>query len=370
MDFLLPNASVWSMIVLIAFFLWMFFLLITLLSLGVIRYSKFREEKAYVDVYDQVVGFIQQSTSALQRGQEKTSLLFSHNGVSISNNYQLKAVRGLLLGYYSMFKGDYRKQIVGIIKANQLQHLATSLLNRNSSVSGKTISVIDSFSLLNEPLPEDVVDKLLHNDNERVVKAVREHLIRVQGIDALPRLFQTMDGLSDLQVIELYESIRRLNDFSTQLFHPYLSVENSDNKNILLLNIITYKLEYPPMDILVALLDKGSDKLRLKIVNTIGKLLYREFEEHLAGIFLRSSKPVKIEILKALGRISSGKSIDFLTFVFKSEAYLPEMRMHAYKSLSSLEKRYPSLIIPSSHEMPIESEKIRRFIHEPLIKYI
>lgn len=338
--------------------------------MGRIRYVKFREEKAYNDIYTQLVSFIQQCTSTLQQGQEKSSLLFSKNGVSISNNYQMRAVRRLLLSYYELFKGDYRAQIVNIIKVNHLQHLATNLLKRDSPVPRKTINVIDNFSLLNEPLPEDIVDKLLQSSNERVVKAVREHLIRVQGTAALPQLFHTMDEISDLQVIELYETIRSLNGLSLQLFHSYLSTDNTDNKNILILHIMTYKQELPPKEILLALLENGSDKLSARIINSIGKLLYRDFEQHLIALFSYRSQVVKLEILKALGRISSGKSLSFLSFIFKSESYSILMRMHAYKSLLHLERRYSHLSLPSLEEIPLESDKIKRFIEQPLIKYI
>ncbi|NQD72821.1 hypothetical protein HP439_19030, partial [Sphingobacterium shayense] len=120
-DFSLPYGTIWNVIVLAFIFLWMFFWLITVIFMGRIRYVKFREEKAYNDIYTQLVSFIQQCTSTLQQGQEKSSLLFSKNGVSISNNYQMRAVRRLLLSYYELFKGDYRAQIVNIIKVNHLQ---------------------------------------------------------------------------------------------------------------------------------------------------------------------------------------------------------------------------------------------------------
>ncbi|BAV07903.1 hypothetical protein SAMN05421788_103248 [Filimonas lacunae] len=90
--------------------------------------------------------------------------------------------------------------------------------------------------------------------------------------------------------------------------------------------------QFEAIPLLVALLDSEDLQLRADAVNALGKLMAENAEEHLVNMYAQQPEAIKLEILKALGRIGSGHCLYFLEREFlQSEDF--DVRKNSARSI-------------------------------------
>ncbi len=79
---------------------------------------------------------------------------------------------------------------------------------------------------------------------------------------------------------------------------------------------------------------------------------------------------VKIEIVKALGRLGQGKSIDLLENIFNDKSTVLALRKHAYRSLLAQKPYSASSLRKIETAENLDDYKLIRYVSHPMVHYI
>lgn len=132
--------------------------------------------------------------------------------------------------------------------------------------------------------------------------------------------------------IQLFKIITTTEDIAIPNFARWVTY--STNKSIVsfCLKLIVYYNQVDGIPSVIKLLDTKDHELRAKAINCLGKLKVDEVEDKLLDIYGNQTLNCQIEILKAIGRIGSGKSIDFLKYEFLHSSDF-DLRKNAARSI-------------------------------------
>ncbi|TAE36493.1 MAG: HEAT repeat domain-containing protein [Sphingobacteriales bacterium] len=134
--------------------------------------------------------------------------------------------------------------------------------------------------------------------------------------------------------IQLFKIITTTEDIAIPNFARWVTY--STNKSIVsfCLKLIVYYNQVDGIPAVIKLLDTKDHGLRANAINCLGKLKVDEVEDKLLEIYGNQTQNCQIEILKAIGRIRSGKSIDFLKYEFLHSSDF-DLRKNAARSIIS-----------------------------------
>ncbi len=132
--------------------------------------------------------------------------------------------------------------------------------------------------------------------------------------------------------IQLFKIITTTENIAIPNFARWVTY--SSNKSIVsfCLKLIVYYNQVDGIPAVIKLLDTKDHELRANAINCLGKLKVDEVEDKLLNIYSNQTLNCQIEILKALGRIRSGKSISFLKYEFLHSSDF-DLRKNAARSI-------------------------------------
>ena len=168
--------------------------------------------------------------------------------------------------------------------------------------------------------------------------------------------------------LELFKIITTTKDIPIPNFSRWVSY--SENKSIIsfCLKLISHYDQRTAIPAVMGILENKDHYFRADAINCLGKLSAEPAEEKMLTIYNTQPLNCQLEILKALGRIASGKHIEFLKqeFLF---SYNFDIRMTAARALIRQNNPASRAIISDILETADdESKLIIRHCQNPLIK--
>jgi hypothetical protein len=168
--------------------------------------------------------------------------------------------------------------------------------------------------------------------------------------------------------IELFKTITTTEEISIPHFARWVTY--SSNKSIIsfCLKLIVHYNQEDAAQSVIRLLDNKDHALRADAINCLGKLRCEEAEDRLIGIYSNQPLNCQIEILKAIGRIDTGKNISFLRHEFLHSSDF-DIRKNAAKSLIKTRSVPQSLLQELIETGTAENKLILKHCMNPLIKF-
>ncbi len=168
--------------------------------------------------------------------------------------------------------------------------------------------------------------------------------------------------------IQLFKIITTTEDIAIPNFARWVTY--STNKSIVsfCLKLIVYYNQVDGIPAVIKLLDTKDHDLRASAINCLGKLKVDEVENKLLDIYGNQTLNCQIEILKAIGRIRSGKSIDFLKYEFLHSSDF-DLRKNAARSIISGGTKAQETIQLLLDTATNENLLILKHCMNPLIKF-
>lgn len=168
--------------------------------------------------------------------------------------------------------------------------------------------------------------------------------------------------------IELFKIITTNEDISIPNFARWVTY--SSNKSIVsfCLKLIVHYNQVDAIPAVIRLLENKDHNLRANAINCLGKLKVESVEDKLLEIYGNQTLNCQIEILKAIGRIRSGKSIDFLKYEFLHSGDFDLKKNAARSIVKSGPKAQPliNLLLETANK---ENLAILKHCLNPLIKF-
>lgn len=168
--------------------------------------------------------------------------------------------------------------------------------------------------------------------------------------------------------LDLFKIITTTSNISIPNFSRWVSY--SSNKSIIsfCLKLIAHYTQNAAIPAVMKLLETKDHYLRADAINCLGKLSAEEAEDKLGAIYSNQPLICQLEILKALGRIGTGKYLDFLKheFLYSSDF---DVRKAAAKSIIKHRSRSVALVAELEKTVSEDNLLILKHVSNPLIKY-
>jgi HEAT repeat protein len=168
--------------------------------------------------------------------------------------------------------------------------------------------------------------------------------------------------------VELFKIISTTEHIAIPNFAQWITY--SSNKSIVsfCLKLVVHYNQISAVPAVVRLLDTKDHYLRADAINCIGKLKIEDVEDKLLHMYNSQPLNCRLEILKAIGRINSGRNVDFLRQEFLHATDF-DVRKHAAKSLIKNQWAAKGLIQELIDTATAENKLILKHSMNPLIKF-
>jgi HEAT repeat protein len=168
--------------------------------------------------------------------------------------------------------------------------------------------------------------------------------------------------------VELFRIITSTSHIAIPNFAQWITYSNNKSVISFCLKLVVHYNQLKAIPAVLKLLDTKDHLLRAEAINTIGKMKIADAEDKLVYIYNNQPLNCQIEILKALGRIGSGKHTEFLKQEFMLSTDF-ELRKHAAKSLTNTEPPGSGLMEELMETSTPENRLILKHCMNPLIKF-
>lgn len=269
---------------------------------------------------------------------------------------------------------EYRKNFVGSIGELlrilyiELELDKDSFRKMKSPRWEKKVQALVEFTSMDVTIA-DVNILPLTNSKVRELRAEARHAyIKLSKNEPFKFFDVATEPLLMWDQIELFKIITSTKDIAIPNFARWVTY--SSNKSVIsfCLKLIVHYNQQAAVPAVIKLLDTKDHYLRADAINCLGKMKIEEVEGKLVGIYNNQPLICQIEILKAIGRIESGKYIDFLRQEFLHATDF-DIRKNAARSLIKNEWMAKDVIQELLVTSSPENLLILKHCMNPLIKY-
>ncbi len=269
---------------------------------------------------------------------------------------------------------EYRKNFVGSIGELlrlvylELELEKDSFRKMKSPRWEKKVQALVEFSSMDITIA-DVNILPLTNSKIRELRAEARHAyIKLSKNEPFKFFDIATEPLLMWDQIELFKIITSTKDIAIPNFARWVTY--SSNKSVIsfCLKLIVYYNQQAAVPAVIKLLDTKDHYLRADAINCLGKMKIEEVEAKLVGIYNHQPLICQTEILKAIGRIESGKYIEFLRHEFLHATDF-DLRKNAARSLVKNEWMAKDVIQDLMATSTPDNLLILKHCMNPLIKH-
>lgn len=215
----------------------------------------------------------------------------------------------------------------------------------------------------------DVIILPLTNSRNRELRAAARHAyIKLSKNEPFKFFDLATEPLLPWDQVELFRIITSTSHIAIPNFAQWITYSNNKSVISFCLKLVVHYNQLKAIPAVLKLLDTKDHLLRAEAINTIGKMKIIDAEDKLVYIYNNQPLNCQIEILKALGRIGSGKHTEFLKQEFMLSTDF-ELRKHAAKSLTNTEPPGSGLMEELMETSTPENRLILKHCMNPLIKF-
>lgn len=250
----------------------------------------------------------------------------------------------------------------------QLELDKDNIKQMKSSKWERKVRALTEFINMDIPIADVSILPLTNSHNRELRAAARHAYIKLSKNEPFKFFDVVTDPLLMWDQVELFRIITTTEDIAIPNFARWITYSSNKSVVSFCLKLIVHYNQLPAVPAVKKLLDTKDHYLRADAINCLGKLKVPDIEDTLVAIY--SSQPLhcQIEILKAIGRIGSGRNIDFLKQEFLHSTDF-DLRKSAAKSIVRNESVAGQVLQELLDTADPESLLILKHCMNPLIKY-
>jgi len=229
-----------------------------------------------------------------------------------------RANRQILIRYLMQYRKNMRG-INGLLLKRIFLELdldKDSMRKLRSSSWISKVCGLQELTTMDVSIPDVNILPLTNSKNRELRAAARSAYLKLSKNEAFKFFDVVTEPMLDWDQIELFRIITSSEELVIPNFANWISY--SPNKTVVefCIKLAVHYNQVSAADAIVKLLDSHDHELRAHAIHAIGSLKLDEIEHKLLSMYPSQPLQCQIEILKALGKIESGKSYDFLTTEF------------------------------------------------------
>ncbi|MEC5145621.1 HEAT repeat domain-containing protein [Chitinophaga sp. 212800010-3] len=243
-------------------------------------------------------------------GEENTELANIFRSLPLNKDWARGVIISQLLEHRRSFTGDI---------ATMLRSLYLELGLETNAVAGlrslhrkKVIASLVELSGMGVLLEEAHILTLTQSTDKYIREMARCYMVQCSETNPFGFLDQVSTPMLSWEQFELFRIISLRKDITVPSFARWIDPAFHPSVIDLSIKLATYYQQPEAIPVMIRLLPTVSESLRASMINSLGKLVATDAEDVLVGMYQEQALPCRMEILKALGRIGTGRFLDFL----------------------------------------------------------
>ncbi|MEI3796956.1 MULTISPECIES: HEAT repeat domain-containing protein [unclassified Chitinophaga] len=250
----------------------------------------------------------------------------------------------------------------------QLELNKDTMKQMKSPKWARKVRALTEFIDMDIPVADVTILPLTNSRNRELRAAARHAYIKLSKNEPFKFFDVVTDPLLMWDQVELFRIITTTEDISIPNFARWVTYSSNKSVVSFCLKLIVHYNQLPAVPAVIKLLDTKDHYLRADAINCLGKLKAPDVEDRLVSMYSSQPLQCQIEILKAVGRISSGRQVDFLKQEFLHSTNF-DLRKAAAKSLVRNDQAAGGIIQELLETANRENLLILKHCMNPLIKY-
>ena len=231
------------------------------------------------------------------------------------------------------------------------------------------IKALVELTQMDIPISDSMLLPLTNSRNPTVRAASRNAYIQLSKNEPFKFFDIATEPILPWDQLEMFKIITTSKDITIPNFSRWVSYSNNKSIVTFCLKLIAHYDQQTAIPAVMDLLETKDHYFRAHAINCLGKLSAEVSEEKLVNIYTTQPSNCQIEILKALGRIASGKYLEFLKqeFLYSSSF---DVQMNSARSIIKHNSQQSRLLLNELMETTNEENQlIIKHCQNPLIKY-
>ena len=284
--------------------------------------------------------------------------------------YKKPAVRQVLIDVLIRYRRNFRGEVGDLLRKLYIDMnlLDDSFKKLNTFKWESKIKALVELTQMDIPISDSTLLPLTNSRNPTLRAASRNAYIQLSKNEPFKFFDIATEPILPWDQLEMFKIITTSKDITIPNFSRWVSYSNNKSIVTFCLKLIVHYDQRTAIPAVMELLSNKDHYFRAHAINCLGKLSAEQAEERLVTIY--NSQPVncQIEILKALGRIASGRHLDFLKNEFL-HSYNFDIQMHAARSIIRHNTQNSRMLLNELMETTNdESQLIIKHCLNPLIK--
>lgn len=254
---------------------------------------------------------------------------------ALSNKiFKKPAVRQILIDTLIRYRKNFRGEVGELLRKLYIDmNLIEDSFAKLRTFKWETkIKALVELTQMDIPISDSMLLPLTNSRNPTLRAASRNAYIQLSKNEPFKFFDIATEPILPWDQLEMFKIITTTKDITIPNFSRWVSYSNNKSIVTFCLKLIAHYDQQSAIPSVLELLRTKDHYFRAHAINCLGKLSAEIAEEKLVTIYTSQPVNCQIEILKALGRIASGKHLEFLKqeFLFSSNF---DVQMHAARSI-------------------------------------
>ncbi len=297
---------------------------------------------------------------------------FEFDKAALDNKiYKKPEVRQILIDTLIRYRKNFRGEVGELLRKLYIDMvLQEDSYKKLKSMAWETkIKALVELTQMDIPIADVTLLPLTNSRNPTLRAAARNAYIQLSKNEPFKFFDIATEPILPWDQLEMFKIITTSKDIAIPNFARWVSY--STNKSIVsfCLKLIAHYDQQNAIPTVVGLLETKDHYFRSNAINCLGKLTAESAEPRLVSMY--NSQPIicQIEILKAMGRIASGKHLEFLKHEFLY-SFNFEIQMNAARSIIKHNTQTSRAMLNELVETTNDDNRIIiKHCQNPLIKY-
>lgn len=232
----------------------------------------------------------------------------------------------------------------------------------------RKVRALNELSSMEIGVADVIILPLTNSRNRELRAAARQAYIKLSKNEPFKFFDLATEPLLQWDQVELFRIITTTPHIAIPNFAQWITYSTNKSVVSFCLKLVIHYHQLKAIPAVLKLLDTKDHLLRAEAINCLGKMKIADAEEKLVYIYNNQPLDCQIEILKALGRIGSGRHTEFLRQEFMLSTDF-ELRKNAAKSIINTQSADSSIVDELMATASPENKLILKHCMNPLIKF-
>ncbi len=285
--------------------------------------------------------------------------------------YKKQWVRQVIIDVLIQYRKNFRGEVGELLRKMYLDMgLTKDSYDKMKSLKWeKKIKAVVELTQMDIQISDVTILPLTNSTNPSLRAAARNAYIQLSKNEPFKFFDIATEPILPWDQLELFKIITTTKEIAIPNFSRWVSYSTNKSVVSFCLKLIAHYDQQSAIPSVMELLNNKDHYFRADAINCLGKLTAEIAEDRLLRIYNTQPLICQLEILKALGRIASGRSLEFLKqeFLFSSNF---DVRMNAARSIIKHNTPASRAMVEELKETTYDENKlIISHCQNPLIKY-